>query len=62
MLAISTKLEAATVEKMLQSLFDSNDRLSAAHKMGAMVVLATARDGMSLPLHAGAEKYYGKAK
>jgi uncharacterized protein len=62
MLAISTKLEAATVEKMLQSLFDSNDRLSAAHKMGAMVVLATARDGMSLPLHAGAEKFYGKAK
>ncbi len=62
MLAVSDKLEAATVEKMLESLFANNDRLSAAHKMGALVVLKTARDGMSLPLHPGADKYYGKAK
>ncbi|TFG82045.1 MAG: TAXI family TRAP transporter solute-binding subunit [Spirochaetales bacterium] len=62
MLAVSTKLDSGTIEKMLQTLFANNDRLSAAHKAGALVTLKTARDGMSLPLHPGAEKYYGKAK
>ncbi len=62
MLAVSSRLEATAVEKMLQSLFANNERLSAAHRAGAMVTLETARDGMSLPLHEGAEKFYGKAK
>jgi len=62
MLAVSSRMEAATVEKMLQSLFANNDRLTAAHRAGAMITLETARDGMSLPLHEGAEKFYGKAK
>ncbi len=61
MLAVSTKLEAATVEKMLQTMFDGGDRLTAAHKAGAMITVATAQDGMSLPLHPGAEKYFAKA-
>jgi len=61
MLACSSKLDAATVEKMLQMLFANGDRLIAAHKAGANITLATARDGMSLDLHPGAEKYYGKA-
>ncbi|MDX9897578.1 MAG: TAXI family TRAP transporter solute-binding subunit [Spirochaetia bacterium] len=64
MLAVSDKLDAATVEKMLQTMYAPTgaDRLSAAHaKAGAMITLKNARDGMSLPLHAGADKYYGKA-
>lgn len=59
MLAVSDKLESDVVQKMLKSLFENNDRLSAAHRMGAMVTKDTARDGMSLPLHPGAEKFYG---
>lgn len=59
MLAVSEKLESDVVQKMLKSLFENNDRLSAAHRMGAMVTKDTARDGMSLPLHPGAEKFYG---
>ena len=62
MLAISSRLEATTVEKMLQSLFANNDRLIAAHRAGIMINLETAREGMSLPLHEGAEKFYGKGK
>jgi TRAP-type uncharacterized transport system substrate-binding protein len=49
---------------MLQTLFakTGSDRLTAAHaKAGAKITLATAQAGMSLPLHAGAEKFYGKA-
>ena len=64
MLAVSSKLDAATVEKMLQTLFApaGSERLTAAHaKAGAMITLKTAKNGMSLPMHAGADKYYGKA-
>jgi len=64
MLAVSAKLDAATVEKMLQTMFakTGNERLTAAHaKAGALISLSTAQAGMSLPLHAGAEKFYGKA-
>lgn len=61
MLAVSTKLESSTIEKMLQTLFAGKDRLTAAHKLGAMITLETAREGMSLPMHPGAEKFYGKA-
>lgn len=62
MLAVSSRLEGITVEKMLQSLFANNDRLTAAHRAGAMINLETAQDGMSLPLHEGAEKFYGTTK
>ncbi len=64
MLAVSSKLDASVVEKMLQTMFDTNgsQRLTAAHaKAGAMITLKSARNGMSLPLHPGAEKFYGKA-
>lgn len=62
MLAVSTKLEAPTIEKMLETLFANGDRLTAAHKAGAMVTVASGQDGMSLPLHPGAEKYFAKAR
>lgn len=64
MLAVSAKLDAGTVEKMLQALFAQagSERLTAAHaKAGAQIKLATAKDGMPIAMHAGAEKYYGKA-
>jgi TRAP transporter TAXI family solute receptor len=61
MLAVSAKLDTATVEKMLQTMFANGDMLTAAHAKGAMITLKSARDGMSIALHAGAEKYYGKA-
>lgn len=63
MLAVSAKLDAAVVEKMLQTMYAAagSERLTAAHaKAGAMITLQNAQAGMSLPLHAGAEKFYGK--
>lgn len=63
MLAVSSKLDAAVVEKMLQTMYAAagSERLTAAHaKAGAMITLQNAQAGMSLPLHAGAEKFYGK--
>ncbi|OHD79992.1 MAG: C4-dicarboxylate ABC transporter substrate-binding protein [Spirochaetes bacterium RIFOXYC1_FULL_54_7] len=62
MLVVSNKLSANLVEQMAKALFANNDRLTAAHRMGALVTIPNAQDGMSLPLHPGAEKFYKSAK
>jgi hypothetical protein len=62
MLAVSSKLDNGIAEKMARTLFAAGDRLSAAHKQGANITVANARDGMSLRLHPGVEKYFGSVK
>jgi TRAP transporter TAXI family solute receptor len=58
MLVVSNKLSATLVEQMAKSLFANNDRLTAAHRMGALVTIKNAQEGMSLPLHPGADKFF----
>lgn len=62
MLAVSDKLDDKTVYDMLKTMFANGERLAASHKKGADVKLATATDGMSIPLHPGAEKFYKENK
>jgi TRAP transporter TAXI family solute receptor len=62
MLACSAKLDADLVYNMLKALFANGDRMAASHKKGADIKLATALDGMSIPLHPGAEKFYKEFK
>lgn len=65
MIAVSSKMDASTVEMMLQTLYSKagSERLTAAHaKAGAMITLKNATAGMGIPLHPGAEKFYGKNK
>lgn len=58
MLAVSSKLPADLVYQLLETLFNNTDRLIAAHAQGKNVKLETALEGMSIPLHPGAEKFY----
>ena len=62
MLAVSAKLDPALVYEMLKTMFANGPRLVAAHSQGANIKLSTALEGMSLPLHAGAEKFYKENK
>lgn len=62
MLVVSNKLSANLVEQMAKALFANNDRLTAAHRMGAQITVKGALEGMSLPLHPGADKFYKTAK
>ncbi len=65
MIAVSSKMDAGTVEMMLQTLYSKtgSERLTAAHaKAGAMITLQNAQVGMGIPMHPGAEKFYGKHK
>jgi len=62
MLAASAKLDANLVYELLRTMFANGERLAASHKKGADIKLATALDGMSIPLHAGAERFYKENK
>jgi hypothetical protein len=62
MLAVSSKLPADTVYELLKTMYANTDRLVAAHKQGANIKVETAKDGMSIPLHVGAEKFFAEVK
>jgi TRAP transporter TAXI family solute receptor len=62
MLAVSSKLDANLVYEMLKTMFANGPRLVAAHSQGANIKLATALEGMSLPLHPGADKFFKENK
>lgn len=46
------------VYAFVKGLFDYKAEITAGHSKGAELNLATAVDGISIPFHAGAEKYY----
>jgi TRAP transporter TAXI family solute receptor len=53
-----SKLSTTSVYKMTKALWEHRDVLEQAHFQGKNVTLETALDGMSIPLHPGAELYY----
>ncbi len=50
-----------TVYQMTKLLFENLDRLAAAHAAAKAIDPAKALDGMPIPLHPGAERYYPEA-
>lgn len=57
-LAVSAKLDENTVYDMTKALFDNLDELSSAHAKGKEVSAKNAVEGISVPLHPGAAKYF----
>ena len=47
-----------TVYQMTKQLFENLDTMVAAHKAASAIKLETAINGMPLPLHPGAERFY----
>ncbi len=58
MLVARTDLPEQLVYQLTRAMFGNLPRLAQAHARGADVKLETAREGMSIPLHPGAERYY----
>ncbi len=58
MLVARTDLSEELVYQLTRAMFGNLARLAQAHARGADVSVETARDGMSIPLHPGAERYY----
>ena len=57
-LVTNEKLPTDLVYQMTKLLFENLDSLSAAHAAAKDIKLETALNGISIPLHPGAEKYY----
>jgi uncharacterized protein len=58
MLATSADLSEDTVYAATKAVFEHTDVLVAAHQRGKDVTLQSALDGMSIPLHPGAKRYF----
>jgi len=58
MLATNADLPEDLVYEVTKAIFEHRDILEAAHKRAADITLETALEGMPIPLHPGAEKYY----
>ena len=57
-LVVSDQLSENTVYQMTKALFENLDVLSTAHAKGKEISLEKALDGVTVPLHPGAEKYF----
>lgn len=58
MLAVSSDLNEDLAYKMVKSIYENSDRISAAHNVGKYITKETALDGMGISVHPGAQKYF----
>lgn len=58
LLLASNKVPNDDVYAMTKLLFENLNRLQAAHKMGESISQERALEGVTIPLHPGAEKFY----
>jgi TRAP transporter TAXI family solute receptor len=58
MMATSESMEADLVYTILKAIYGDLDQISKAHAKFSYIKLEKAMDGMSIPLHAGAEKFF----
>ncbi len=61
MLAVRADLPEDLVYNLTKAMFENLPRLAQAHARGGDVSLETALDGMSIPVHPGAARYYAEA-
>ena len=60
MLVVSDKLDADTVYAITKAIYTNQERMKAAHAQGKNITKQTAKEGMSIPLHPGAEKFFNE--
>ena len=58
MLATRADMPEDVIYKITKAMFEHTDILVATHKRAKDITLETALEGMPIPLHPGAEKYY----
>lgn len=58
MLAVTDKMDEGTAYNVAKALYGNLDRMKAAHSAANAISKETAKDGMSVELNAGAEKFF----
>ena len=57
-ITVREEFDADLLYEMLETLFDNQERIIRSHSAGRFINLETALDGMSIPLHSGAERFF----
>ena len=60
MLVVTDEMDEQLAYDMTKAIYTNLDALKAAHSVGNLIVPETAQDGLSVPLHPGAEKYFNE--
>lgn len=60
MLAVTDDMDEELAYNIVGAIYSNLDAVKTAHAVGAMVTKESAREGMSIPLHPGAEKYFNE--
>lgn len=58
MLVVTDKMDADLGYKVTKAMYANTERLKASHAIAKDITKASATDGMSIPLNAGADKYF----
>jgi len=61
MLCVSSELDEELAYQLTKQIYENHDRVVAAHNVGKYITAESGTDGMSIPLHAGSERYFKEA-
>ena len=60
MLCVSADLDEELAYQLTKQIYENHDRVVVAHYVGKFITKETATQGMSVPLHPGAERYFNE--
>lgn len=60
MLVVNDKMDDQTAYDITKAIFTNLDSLKAAHSVGKHISKESAKEGISIPMHPGAEKYFNE--
>jgi len=60
MLVVTDEMDEQLAYDITKAIYSNLDKLKAAHSVGTLILPETAAEGMSVPMHPGAEKYFNE--
>lgn len=60
MLVVTDKMDEELAYQITKAIYSNLDRLGVAHPVGKTITKDAAKEGMSIPMHPGAEKYFNE--
>ncbi len=60
MLVVTDKMDEDTAYNITKAIYSNLDRLAVAHPVGKDITNETATEGMSIPMHPGAERFFNE--
>jgi len=60
MLVAMEDMDEQLAYDIVKAIYSNLDRLKAAHSVGELITKETAQEGISIPMHPGAEKYFNE--